>query len=93
MKNKDEKAIFISVIELAKLLGISRIAVFNKIKKGQIKAQKIGRNYAIHMEDASDLINGNNPNILTTEKKEIIERAVLKVVKEYGQTLKLLGKE
>ena len=39
---------YISVAELAQQLGISRIAVFKKIKKGQIKAIKIGRSYAIN---------------------------------------------
>ncbi len=37
----------ISVKEMAVRLGISRIAVFKKIKKGQIKAIRIGRNYVI----------------------------------------------
>ncbi len=93
MENKGKKAIFVSVAELAKLLGISRIAVFNKIKKGQIPAQKIGRSYAVSMEDVSDLVNGHNSDVLTDDKKEEIKKAVEKVVKEYGETLKLLGKE
>lgn len=93
MENKDKKAIFISVAELAKILGVSRIAVFNKIKKGQIPAHKIGRSYAISMEDVSDIVHGKKQNILTEDKKEEIKKAVEKVVKEYGNTLKLLGKE
>lgn len=91
MENKAKKAI--SVPELAKILGISRVAVFNKIKKGQIPAHKIGRIYAISMEDVSDLVDGGKSNILTQEKKEEIKEAVAKVVNEYGETLKLLGKE
>lgn len=42
-----EKAKFISVPEAAKILGISRIAVFKKVKKGEISAIRIGRNWAI----------------------------------------------
>lgn len=38
---------FLSVPELARRLGISRIAVFKKIKSGKIKAIRIGRNWAI----------------------------------------------
>ena len=38
---------YYSVAEAARILGISRIAVFKKIQKGQMKAQKIGRSYAI----------------------------------------------
>ena len=80
---------FLSTGEVAQILGISRIAVFKKIKSGQIKAKKIGRNFVI---DKSDL-----PNILgtvlgDTQKKEISE-AVRKTVREYGDALKLLGKE
>lgn len=89
MKNEEKKATYISVAELAKMLGISRISVFNKIKKGQIPAEKIGRSYAILMKDAESMINGS----LTENDKTEIKKAVEKVVKEYGDTLKLLGKE
>ncbi len=37
----------ISVKEMAQRLGISRIAVFKKIQKGQIQAVKVGRSYVI----------------------------------------------
>lgn len=93
MENKGKKAIFVSVAELAKMLGISRIAVFNKIKKGQIPAEKIGRSYAVSMEHVNEIISGSSSGILTEEKKEDIKKAVEKVVKEYGETLKLLGRE
>jgi excisionase family DNA binding protein len=92
MENKGKEAMCVSVAELAKILGISRIAIFNKIKKGQIPAHKIG-SYAIYMEDVSDLIHNTGKGILTEEKKIDIKKAVEKVVKEYGETLKLLGKE
>jgi excisionase family DNA binding protein len=42
---------FFTTSELAKKLGISRIAVFKKIKNGAIKAQKIGRNFVIYKND------------------------------------------
>lgn len=93
MENKDKKAIYVSVAELAKMLGVSRIAVFKKIKKGQIPAEKIGRSYAISMEDVNEIISGHNSAVLTEDKKQEIKKAVEKVVKEYGETLKLLGKE
>jgi len=81
---------YISVQELATRMGISRIAVFKKIKNGEIPAEKIGRSYAISINDVSDLM---SPNTLSDTKKEEIEEAVERVVKEYGDTLKLLGKE
>jgi len=81
---------YISVQELATRMGISRIAVFKKIKNGEIPAEKIGRSYAISINDVSDLMSSNT---LSDTKKEEIEEAVERVVKEYGDTLKLLGKE
>ena len=51
MKSKE----FYTTIELAKLLGISRVAVFNRIKKGEIKAQKMGRNFVIFKKDMEDI--------------------------------------
>jgi excisionase family DNA binding protein len=93
MENKGRKAIYISIAQLAKRLGISRIAVFKKIQKGQIPAEKIGRSYAISMENVNNIVSGSNLRTLTDDKKGEITEAVRKVVKEYGQTLKLLGKE
>lgn len=93
MNNKGKKTKFISITELAKILGISRVAVFKKIQKGQIPAEKIGRSYAIDMEDVNSYIDGSDTKKLTNENKEVIKKAVEKVVKEYGETLRLLGKE
>ncbi|MFC1721552.1 helix-turn-helix domain-containing protein [Patescibacteria group bacterium] len=78
---------FISTTELAKILGISRIAVYNKIKKGQIKAKKVGRNFVIDKKDVG-LITGDE---LSEQEKTEIEKAVGKTVSDYGETLKLLG--
>lgn len=87
-----KKKSYLSVAELAKLLGISRVAVFKRIRKGQIPAEKIGRSYVISADDV-DEISQKKPKALTEEQKETIRKAVKKVVDEYGETLKLLGKE
>jgi excisionase family DNA binding protein len=42
---------YISIPALAKILGVSRIAVYKKVKKGQIKGVKIGRNYVVSKID------------------------------------------
>lgn len=78
---------FISTIELAKILGISRIAVYKKIKSGKIKAKKVGRNFMIAKKD----LGGITGKELTKRQKSEIEKAVKKTVKEYGETLRLLG--
>ena len=93
MKNKGKKAIYISITELAKMLGISRVAVFKKIQKGQIPAELIGHSYAISMEHVNEMVQHADAKILTEDRKKEINNAVEKVVKEYGETLRLLGKE
>ena len=42
---------FYTTPELAKLLGISRISVFKRVKQGSIKGQKIGRDFIIFKKD------------------------------------------
>ena len=78
---------FISTTELAKLLGISRIAVYKKIKRGTIKAVKVGRNFVIEKKDLYGILGKE----LTGEQKSEVDRAVRKIVKEYGETLRMLG--
>lgn len=92
MENKQKKS-YISGAEMAKKLGISRVAVFKRIQKGQIPAEKIGRSYVIAAEDAEAVINGSAARPLTENQKIDIAKAVKKTVKEYGETLRLLGKE
>ncbi|MBM3257811.1 MAG: helix-turn-helix domain-containing protein [Candidatus Nealsonbacteria bacterium] len=83
MKSKD----FISTTELAKMLGISHVAVYKKIKSGKIKAMKIGHNFVIYKKELGEILERG----LTKKQKIEIEKAVKKTVKEYGETLKLLG--
>lgn len=78
-----------STAEVAKILGISRIAVFKKIKSGEIKAKKVGRAFVIRKEDVPGVL----VKQLTQEQKRGIEAVVEKTIKEYGLTLKLLGQE
>ncbi len=78
---------YISTTEAADILGISRIAVFKKIKKGEIKAKKIGRNFAIAKEE---IVSYQKERLDDSDKREI-DRAVKKTMKEYGETIKLLG--
>lgn len=80
---------FYSIAEVAALLGVSRVAVFNKVKKGVLPAQKIGRAYVIPAHALSSL--GIGP--LTTKQKKDITHGVKKVVDQYGETLQLLAKE
>ncbi|MDD5565349.1 MAG: excisionase family DNA-binding protein [Candidatus Omnitrophica bacterium] len=86
MKNKAD---YITIPELAKLLGMSRIAVFKKVKKGEIEAVRIGKTYAIPRKFYNQLIGKS----LGSNDKKTIDSAVKKAITEYGETIKLLGKE
>lgn len=84
MKEKE----YITIPQLAKILGLSRIAVYKKVKKGEIKAIRIGRNFAI----SKKYIAGIEGKTLRDKEKKEIDKAVRKTVKEYGEVLELLGK-
>ncbi len=72
MKRED----YYTTQELAKLLGISRVAVFKKIKSGEIKAVSIGKTYLIPKSS------------LSKEIKEIIEQGHKETVTEVLQLSK-----
>lgn len=79
----------ISTVKLAKLLGISRIAVYKQIRSGKIRAYKSGRSYYVSTKDLPELIGTK----LSASEKPAIENAVRRTIEEYSEALKLLGKE
>jgi excisionase family DNA binding protein len=80
---------YLTIPELAKLLGVSRIAIYNRVKKGQIPATRIGRIYVIKDQTIANILG----NKVTRRGKQRIDAAVRKTVQEYGEVLKQLGKE
>ena len=92
MVNKEAKQYY-SVSEVAKLLGISRVAVFKKIKAGKFPAEKVGRSYAISADVVADLLPSDRPDALSEARQLEIDRVVGRVIREYGETLRLLGEE
>jgi excisionase family DNA binding protein len=80
---------YVTIPELAKLLGVSRIAIYNRVKKGQIPATKIGRTYVITDQTIANILGKK----VTRRGKERIDAAVRRTVREYGEVLKQLGKE
>ena len=83
-----QKEKYLTIPQAAKLLGISRIAVYKKVKNGQIKAEN-RRNYAIPRETVG--ISRGKP--LSTCTRKEIDAVIQRVVREYGETLRLLGRE
>jgi excisionase family DNA binding protein len=88
ISEKPDKNYF-SAPEIAKLLGVSRTAIFKKIKSGYIHAEKIGRNYIIPREEYEAILGIFVPD----RRKKDIEDTVERVVKKYGPALKKLGEE
>jgi excisionase family DNA binding protein len=80
---------YISIPQLADLLGKSRIAVYKDVKRGKIAATKIGRNYVISDRDITYILGHKVSN----KGKKRVDAAVKKTVREYGEVLKRLGKE
>ncbi len=80
---------YISIPQLAKLLGLSRIAVYKKVKSGVISAIKIGKTFAIPKKHLLEILG----KALTETGKKEIDSALKKTIEDYGETLKLLGKE
>jgi excisionase family DNA binding protein len=78
---------FLSTARLAKILGVSRITVYKKVKSGEIKATKVGRTFVIDRKDLGGILEEK----LTPEQKTAIKKAVQKAVNEYGETFRLLG--
>lgn len=93
LKNKritdQEEKKYYSAPEVANLLGVSRVAIFKKIKSGQIHAEKVGRNYIIPKEEYAAILGIFVPE----HRKKDIEDTVERVVKKYGLALRKLGKE
>jgi excisionase family DNA binding protein len=83
------KSKYMSISEVAAILGMSRTAVYKKIKRGDIKAIKIGNILGIPRNSLANI----DSTVIDPAKKKRIDRAVKKVVSEYGELLKRLGNE
>jgi len=84
---------YLTIPQLAKLIGVTRMAIYKKVKSGKIKAIKIGRNYAIPKDYFKKHITNVTGKPLSQEEKRKIEDAMEKTLSEYGEVLRLLGNE
>jgi excisionase family DNA binding protein len=78
-----------TIPQLARELGVSRVAVWHKVKSGKIPARKVGALYIIRAKDANVALGRS----LTVEHRIWIHNAVGRVVREYGLVLKKLSRE
>jgi excisionase family DNA binding protein len=81
---------FFSTSEVATILNVTRITIFRRIKDGSLKATKIGRNYAISHEE---LMKHLEERPLSELDKEEIKKLVDKTIADYGDTIRMLGRE
>ena len=88
-----EKEAYLSIAQAAKILNISRVAVYKKVKKGEIAAIRIGKIYAIPKGNIMQRVRKIKGHLLSAEEKEKIKMAVDKTIAEYGEVLKKLGAE
>jgi len=79
---------YITIPQLAKLLGFSRIQIYRKVKKGQIPAIRVGRVYVISDRDIAYILGEK----ISRKSKRQVKAAVRKTVQEYGEVLKQLCK-
>ena len=87
MKVQNEE--YVTIPQLAKILGVSRITIYNKVKNGEIEAIRIGRIYAIPKKFLAEILG----KTLNPKTKRLIDKAVSRTVQEYGEVLKKLGNE
>ncbi len=76
---------YISPTQLAKILGISRQAVVEKIQKGLIKAARVGRQYIIENKELERLKKGRSlkeEEIKDTRVPKANKEKILKVIKD-----------
>ena len=78
---------YITIPRLAKLVGVSRISIYKKVKKGEIPAIRIGRNYAITDQTIAQVLGEE----LSEEGEKKVAAAVNKTVEQYGEVLRELS--
>lgn len=88
-KMKESRQKTVSSKDVARFLGVSHVAVYKRIKRGTIPAIRVGRNYRVP-ESFISSIKGSEVN---ASGKQVIDAAVKRTVREYGETLRLLGAE
>lgn len=85
---KEGNSKYISVKEAADIMGYSRIHIVRLINSGQIEARKVGRAFVVDRNSIRGIYKS-----ITAKEKTQIDKAVTKIMDEYGEAIKKLGKE
>ena len=86
-KEAPETRGLMSVTQAAGVLGVSRVAVYKKIHKGEIRSVRIGKGYAIPDQEIEAILG----RTVSPERQKLIEKIVSRVVEEYHDVLIRLG--
>ena len=70
-------------------MGVSRITIYNRVKKGQIPAEMVGKTFRITDNTVNNILNSK----MTKSHKDLIDRAIRKTIEDYGEVLKKLSRE
>ncbi len=76
-----------TIPQLATQMGVSRITVYNRVRRGEIPATRVGRYYVISADTVRKVLGLDT----TPDKTRRVSRAVRRVVEEYGELLEWLG--
>ena len=76
-----------TIPQLASEMGLSRVAVYKKVKRGEIPATKVGRDYVISARTARRVLQQE----LTRADERRIHEVVDRIIAEYGELLRWLG--
>lgn len=79
---------YLTTSQTAELLGVTRATIFNWIKNKKLPALKIGKAYLIELKHLG--LDDKEPS---PKSKAEIKKAVKKVIQEYGEAIRKLGKE
>jgi len=86
---KEETSKYLTISELANILGVSRIAIYKRIKSGEIEAERAGNIYIIPKSTVAEIFGEK----ISAYWKKVIDKAVHKAVTDYGEVLMKLGDE
>lgn len=83
----DKEKNLLSVTEAAVILGISRMHMIRKIRSGEVKAVRVGHRYIIDRNELGGIFKR-----ISAAEKRLVETAVARTMKEYGDVIRKLGK-
>lgn len=78
-----------TIPQLASQMGLSRVAVYRRVRRGRIPATRVGHCYIISAQTARRLLQDE----ITPERQQRIDEAVATVVSQYGALLAWLSRE